>query len=210
MGGPFGAAGAVPASGAAGGPASGAGGAAVSGPGGGTAPRPGVAPGAGPGPSAASDAGTGRSSDPDAAMASGGVAAVAGGTGASLTADELCRAAGLSAEGLAELERFGLLESLAVAGVAYYDEHALTVASLAGQLAAFGVEPRHLRLYRNAVDREVGLIEQIITPLLRQRNPEARQRAVSTTRDLVRLGESLRSALVRKEIDRQFGGQFGS
>ena len=58
-----------------------------------------------------------------------------------------------------------------------YDEEALTVANLAAAFRAFGIEPRHLRLYRNAVDREMGLIEQVVIPLLRQRNPESRQRA---------------------------------
>ena len=81
---------------------------------------------------------------------------------------------------MAALEGFGLVEPLAVAGVLYYDEEALTVARLVAEFAAFGIEPRHLRVYRNAVDREVGLVEQIITPLLRQRNPEARQRAIDT------------------------------
>ena len=52
------------------------------------------------------------------------------------------------------------------------------------QFRKFGIEPRHLRLYRNAVDREMGLIEQVIIPLLRQRNPESRQRAVDGADEL--------------------------
>ena len=85
---------------------------------------------------------------------------------------------GLSDTEVAALEGFGLVEPMSVAGVLYYDEEALTVAKLVAEFGRYGIEPRHLRLYRNAVDREVGLIEQIITPLLRQRNPDARQRAV--------------------------------
>ena len=106
----------------------------------------------------------------------------AGVSGVSLTADELSAASGLSATEVAALEGFGLIEPMTVAGVLYYDEEALTVAKLVAEFARYGIEPRHLRLYRNAVDREVGLIEQIITPLLRQRNPEARQRAVDIGR----------------------------
>jgi hypothetical protein len=74
------------------------------------------------------------------------------------------------------------------------------VATLAAQLSRYGVEPRHLRLYRNAVERESGLVEQIVTPLLRQRNPEARQRAVEAAADLAKLGQSLRAALLRKAL----------
>ena len=126
-------------------------------------------------------------------------------TGASFTAEELCSAAAVSPDVLRSLERFGLVAPLVVAGVPYYDEEALTITRLAAELAEYGVEPRHLTLYRNAVDREVGLVEQIITPLLRQRNPEARQRAVEASADVTRLGESLRSALLRRELRRQLG-----
>lgn len=126
-------------------------------------------------------------------------------TGASLTQEELCSAAGIDLVTLATLERFGLVQALVVAGVPYYDEDALTITRLAAQLAEYGVEPRHLTLYRNAVDREVGLVEQIVTPLLRQRNPESRQRAVETSTNVTRLGESLRSALLRRELHQQLG-----
>ena len=123
----------------------------------------------------------------------------------SLTADELSGASGLSATEVAALEGFGLVEPMTVAGVLYYDEEALTVAKLVAEFARYGIEPRHLRLYRNAVDREVGLIEQIITPLLRQRNPESRQRAVDSATDLATLGQNLRASLLRRELRRQFG-----
>ncbi len=127
------------------------------------------------------------------------------GAAAGMTAEELCRASGLSHEALEALERFGLLEPLSVAGIPHYDDEALTVARLSAKLASYGVEPRHLRLFRNAVDREVGLIEQIVTPLLRQRNPEARQKAVEAAREVAEVGDGIRSALVRQELRRHFG-----
>jgi len=127
-------------------------------------------------------------------------------SGASLTAEELGAATGLSETDIAALEGFGLIEPMAVAGVLYYDEEALTVAKLVADFGRYGIEPRHLRLYRNAVDREMGLIEQIVTPLLRQRNPEARQRAVEAAADLSRLGQGLRASLLRREVRRQVGG----
>ena len=134
-----------------------------------------------------------------------GFPAAPGVSGVSLTADELSGASGLSATEVAALEGFGLVEPMTVAGVLYYDEEALTVAKLVAEFARYGIEPRHLRLYRNAVDREVGLIEQIITPLLRQRNPESRQRAVDSATDLATLGQNLRASLLRRELRRQFG-----
>jgi DNA-binding transcriptional MerR regulator len=129
-----------------------------------------------------------------------------GSAGTSLTADELCNASGLSITEVAALEGFGLIEPVTVAGTLYYDEECLTVAKLVSDFARYGIEPRHLRLYRNAVDRELGLVEQIITPLLRQRNPEARKRAGDAAADLNRLGQQLRGALLRRGIRNQFGG----
>jgi DNA-binding transcriptional MerR regulator len=156
----------------------------------------------GPGPSAGPPPGS-RSAGRAQRQASRPAAAPAG---ASLTLEELAAASGLSPAELAVVERFGLIESQVVAGAVYYDEEALVVANLVAELGRFGVEPRHLRLYRNAVDREMALVEQVITPLLRQRNPEARQRAADTANDLARVGESLRAALVRRDLRRQLGG----
>jgi hypothetical protein len=127
-------------------------------------------------------------------------------TGASLTADELCAASGLSETELAGLQGFGLIEAVDIAGILTFDEAALTVANLAAEFRAFGIEPRHLRLYRNAVDRELGLIEQVIIPLLRQRNPESRQRAVEAAEQLGTLGQTMRATLLRSALRRHIGG----
>ena len=124
----------------------------------------------------------------------------------SLTLAELCAATGLTPEAVASLEGFGLLAPMSVAGGTYYDEEALTVGKLVVEFSRYGIEPRHLRMYRNAADREIGLVEQVITPLLRQRNPEARQRAVDAAADLAGLGQAIRSSLVRSELRRKLGG----
>ncbi len=127
-------------------------------------------------------------------------------TGASLSVEELCAASGLSLDEVAGLKGFGLVESVTVAGIETYDEDALTVANLAAAFRAFGIEPRHLRLYRNAADRELGLIEQVVIPLLRQRNPESRQRAVEGADQLAALGQSMRATLLRQALRRHLGG----
>jgi DNA-binding transcriptional MerR regulator len=127
-------------------------------------------------------------------------------SGASLTSEELCVATGLSEVELASLQGFGLIEGEVVAGILTFNEDALTVANLASQFRKFGIEPRHLRLYRNSVDRELGLIEQVIIPLLRQRNPESRQRAVESAGELADLGQTMRAALLRAALRRHLGG----
>jgi hypothetical protein len=155
-----------------------------------------------------SDAGPGKgeakTSEAAPAGATSPTAAVV--TDASLSADELCAASGLSLDELAGLKGFGLVECVSVAGIETYDEDALTVANLAAAFRAFGIEPRHLRLYRNAADRELGLIEQVVIPLLRQRNPESRQRAVDGADQLAALGQSMRATLLRQSLRRHLGG----
>ena len=142
----------------------------------------------------------------EAAPAGATTSAVAMVTSASLSAEELCAASGLSLDELAGLKGFGLVECVSVAGIETYDEDALTVANLAAAFRAFGIEPRHLRLYRNAADRELGLIEQVVIPLLRQRNPESRQRAVDGADQLAALGQSMRATLLRQSLRRHLGG----
>ena len=146
-------------------------------------------------------AGSRGTGGPAAAAATTGMA-----TGASLTAQEICAASGLSTEELEGLESYGLIASMRVAGLQTYDEEALAVANLAAAFRSYGIEPRHLRLYRNAVDREMGLIEQVIIPLLRQRNPESRQRAVEGADQLAALGQSMRASLLRQALRQHLGG----
>jgi DNA-binding transcriptional MerR regulator len=124
----------------------------------------------------------------------------AGPSGISVTLEELSAATGSPIEKLTELEKFGFFAGRPVAGVVYYDEEAMVVASLAARFAAFGIEARHLRVYKNAAEREAGLFEQIVTPLLKQRNPQARGQAVEALSELSGMGQNLRAALVRQAL----------
>jgi DNA-binding transcriptional MerR regulator len=162
----------------------------------------GTAGSAGPaGKAAEPGAGSGRAATGTPAGSTTGMV-----TGASLTTEELCAASGLSEIELAGLQGFGLIEPEMVAGIACFDEDALTVANLAAAFRKYGIEARHLRPYRNAVDREMGLIEQVIIPLLRQRNPESRQRAVDAADELGALGQTMRATLLRTALRRHVGG----
>ena len=144
---------------------------------------------------ATSSAGSGN---PPAAV--GVVAPVAGLGGAPLSLEDLCSASGLTAHEIAQLQEYALLSSTVAAGVEFFDEEALAVASLSAQFATFGIEARHLRLYKNAADREAGFIEQIVIPMVRQRNPEARARATLTAEDLSNLGQQLKASLLRTAL----------
>ncbi|HVA41995.1 MAG TPA: MerR family transcriptional regulator [Acidimicrobiales bacterium] len=118
----------------------------------------------------------------------------------SLTLEELLSRTGLAAADARELERFGLISGRSVAGTVYYDADATAVAHLAAELSHYGVEARHLRMYKTAAEREAGFFEQIVTPLLKQRNPRSRQEAVDTVHTLSALGERLRRSMLRMAL----------
>jgi len=127
-------------------------------------------------------------------------------SGASLTLEELASASGQSPDHIRDLERAGFIMGRSVADVVYYDEECLSVAELMGGFARFGIEPRHLRIYKNSAEREAGLFQQVIVPLLKQRNPEARQRAIDALEELSQLGERLRTTMLRQAIKGLTGG----
>jgi DNA-binding transcriptional MerR regulator len=119
----------------------------------------------------------------------------------SYSAEELAASSGSTVLMVRELEQFGLISPHAVvAGTPYFDSTALAVAKAAAGFARHGVEARHLRSWRNSVDREAGLFEQVVIPLLRQRNPEARRRAAATLAELSGLGADLRHALIDQAV----------
>ena len=116
--------------------------------------------------------------------------------------DELAERAGLDAAGVASLIEFGLL----VAGAdGSFDAEALAVARAAAQLSAYGIQARHLRASRAAADREVGLLEQIVTPIARHGGPGGREQAVETVHELAALSAQLHAALVRAGLRRGLG-----
>ncbi|MDM4719119.1 MerR family transcriptional regulator [Micromonospora sp. WMMA1363] len=107
---------------------------------------------------------------------------------------DLVARSGVDESTLAELERLGVVVS---DPPGWYDSDALTIARAVAGLAAYGFQPRHLRGYRSAADREVGLFAQLVAPLARQNDPAARARAAEMARELVALSQQLHAALVR-------------
>jgi DNA-binding transcriptional MerR regulator len=124
----------------------------------------------------------------------------AGPSAVSLTREELAAAAGLHERVLAELERYGLITGRPMGRDTLYDEDALVVARLAAGFMRFGVEARHLRMYKVSAEREASFFEQVVLPLVKQRNPDARRQAVTNLGELTALGESLRSAMLRQAL----------
>jgi DNA-binding transcriptional MerR regulator len=120
-----------------------------------------------------------------------------------LSQQELLNAAGLRTEQLAELEQFGLIKPK-VGG--HYDDDALAVAKIVSDLARFGLEGRHLRAFRTAAEREVGLFSQVVGPMSRQRGGEARVRAEETVRELAAASVRLHAALVQIGLRDVIGG----
>jgi DNA-binding transcriptional MerR regulator len=104
---------------------------------------------------------------------------------AELDLDELCERAGIDVRLARELEDFGLLTSRTQGGQRRYSDLEADIAQACGRLAHYGIAPRHLRAFRNAADREAGLIEQVVGPALRSRNPERRR---AGSEDLEALG----------------------
>jgi len=137
---------------------------------------------------------------PDLPAPASGNALDPGPSGVSLTKEELAQASGLDLAALDELARFGLLAGEQVGGDTYYDGEALVVARAAAGFMRFGIEARHLRMYKVAAEREAGFMEQVIMPLLKQRNPTARQQAAKNLGEMAQLGEQLRGALLRTAL----------
>ena len=113
-------------------------------------------------------------------------------TDVSLSRSELLQTAGMSEDQLRGLEEFGIL------GPAdRYDGNDLVVAKSARGLFEFGIEPRHLRMYRQHADREASFIEQIVTPITRKKDADARKEAARSAGRLMQLSRSMRDALLR-------------
>ena len=108
---------------------------------------------------------------------------------------ELVKTAGITEDLLEQLEAFGLVHTRP--GSKHFDGDALVIAKAAGELAAFGLEPRHLRAFKTAADREIGLVEQVVSPIRRSREEGAQGRAAQAVEEIAALSVRLHAALVK-------------
>lgn len=112
-----------------------------------------------------------------------------------LSREELLESAGIDDKTLDAIEEFGLIKRRP--SQTYYDGEALSIASIVGELAQLGLEPRHLRIFRSAADREISLFEQVVTPRARSLDKEASDKTIAS---LAALSVRLRTVLVRSGL----------
>ncbi|MET9728114.1 transcriptional regulator FtsR [Streptomyces zaomyceticus] len=118
-------------------------------------------------------------------------------TAARIGRAELLAAAEVTETELVAWESYGLISETEGGG---YDAETVTVARLVADLGRFGLEPRHLRAVKAAADREAGLIEQVVAPLRRHRNPQTRAHAEATAQELAAQSVRLHAALVQTAL----------
>jgi len=113
---------------------------------------------------------------------------------------ELCRRASITPELARELEEFGLVEPRIEDGEKLYAEGDADIAVTCAGLARFGIAPRHLRAFRSAANREASLLEALVAPALRSRNPERRKAGMDDLEELAELSQELSQLLFRREL----------
>lgn len=119
---------------------------------------------------------------------------------AELELHALCEQAGVDREFVAELEEYGLLQARSDNGKRLYRERDVGVVSACARLARYGVSPRHLRSFRTGAEREAGLIEQVVAPALRSRNPERRHAGVEDLEALAAASQELSQLLFWRAV----------
>jgi DNA-binding transcriptional MerR regulator len=113
---------------------------------------------------------------------------------------ELCDRAGIDVDLARALEEFGLLAPRVDAGERLYRESDADVAAACGRLAHFGIDARHLRTFKNSAGREAALLEQLVAPALRSRNPERRKAALDDLQALAEASQELARLLFWREL----------
>jgi DNA-binding transcriptional MerR regulator len=127
-------------------------------------------------------------------------------TGLQMSAEELSTATGIDGPRIKELESFGLICSHGMNGAKYYDGDDFLVLSIVKDFFKYGIEPRHLSMYRHFAEREATFFESIVLPVLRQRNPDARRQAAQNLSDLAGLSRKLKQALLRSNLRQYLQG----
>jgi len=113
------------------------------------------------------------------------------------TVQEILSTTGAPATLLKALEEYGLVGGDGAGG---FDETDREVVQTALELASYGVEPRHLRIFRVAAEREAGLLQQLLTVGLRSRNPDRRREALDALENLAALASHMRHLMLISEL----------
>jgi DNA-binding transcriptional MerR regulator len=124
---------------------------------------------------------------------------------AGLELEELCEQAGIEPARARELEDFGLLEPRLEGGQRIYSDTDADIAVACETLDRYGIGPRHLRAFRTAADRETGLLEAVVAPALRARNPERRRAGLEDLQALAEAAQELAQLLFARNVRRLAG-----
>ena len=122
------------------------------------------------------------------------------GPGAVYSLDDVVEETGAEARLVHELEEYGVIRGEQRAGVRYYDETEREIVRAVAELARYGVAGRNLRVFRTSADREAALLQQILAPALRSRNPERRREAVETLENLAAVATYLKHLLLIRDL----------
>src|SRR6266542_1526958 len=113
---------------------------------------------------------------------------------------ELCKRAGIGEEVARELEEFGLLEPRGSGKEKRYGESDVEIAGACAKLARFGIAPRNLRRFRTSAGQEASVVEQLVGPALRSRNPERRKAGMEDLQSLASLAQELSQLLFWRDL----------
>jgi len=113
---------------------------------------------------------------------------------------ELCERAAITRELARELEEYGLLQPRREGSEKRYPAGDVDVAVACAKLSRYGISARHLRAFRTAADREAGLLQQLVAPSLRSRNPERREHAIQQLQTLAELAQELSQLLFWRDL----------
>ena len=122
------------------------------------------------------------------------------GPGAVYSLEDVVEETGAEARLVQELEEFGVIRGEQRAGVRYYDETEREIVRAVAELARYGVAGRNLRVFRTSADREAALLQQILAPALRSRNPERRKDALEALENLAAVASHLKHLLLIRDL----------
>jgi DNA-binding transcriptional MerR regulator len=116
------------------------------------------------------------------------------------TLQELVEYTGAAERLVKELEEYGVIKGEVQGGARRYDDLDREVLRAVDELTRYGVAPRNLRVFRTSADREAALLEQILAPALRSRNPERRSEAIEALENLAAIVSHLKHLLLVRDL----------
>jgi DNA-binding transcriptional MerR regulator len=121
-------------------------------------------------------------------------------TGALYSLEDVLEETKAEPELVRELEEYGVVKGEMRGGVRYFDETEREIIAAVAELARYGVGGRNLRVFRSSADREANLLQQILAPALRSRNPQRRKEAVEALENLAAVATHLKHLLLIRDL----------